>query len=498
MIAYDGEGDEKDPDNLTKFIKNKLNLRTLTHRNRITYWQIMIRIILFLFAGIAGSSLVHTSLNQDNEKVKSIQPQDQNKINDLLKLLDDKEIGVRVNAEKELKKFIDSDIKAEYLAKQIEESDPEVKSRASEVLGFFNLGKAGNIIFELEDSIWISTANKSKMKKLSTLKYSNSYALSPDSRFMSYHCGSDYNNHIIDLDTNFDIQLPGLTISSAIKFSADNKKFYYYSNVSNGFFLFDLEKNKNEFSFNRKKGTFVPCERVVAGKIASIGVETARFFLNNRADKIIFEKNSKICQIGLDGKDEKVLAEGTTPVLSPDGSKIVFLSFIRADKKIEEPDKGGGNVSTHNYVASIMDSDGKNIKYLKDVPKDKFASDYIGGFSTDGKKVGFVHVDWSGRKSESILYIVDADGKNLTKITTNHELITNLKLDPVMTYLTAPQFSIDGTNLLFTLKPVNRIDGPKDQLSSLKEQIFFVNVKTKKILHIGDGISPSWISKTVD
>ncbi len=88
-------------------------------------------------------------------------------------------------------------------------------------------------------------------------------------------------------------------------------------------------------------------------------------------------------------------AVDTSPAWSPDGKKIVFLSYRAA---------------ANNCRLCVMDADGKNRQeiYSVDIP-----SWQIPAWSPDGKKIAYVESDGKGAVE---VFVIDGDGSNRTQL----------------------------------------------------------------------------------
>jgi tol-pal system beta propeller repeat protein TolB len=101
------------------------------------------------------------------------------------------------------------------------------------------------------------------------------------------------------------------------------------------------------------------------------------------------------------------------PRWSPDGTKIVFQRF-----------EGGARSHIH-----VMDADGGNVKQVSSRPG------FQPAWSPDGTRIVFA--SRRGKREELELFVVDADGTNLTALTTN-------RVEDVL-----PAWSPDGATIAF-------------------------------------------------
>lgn len=118
---------------------------------------------------------------------------------------------------------------------------------------------------------------------------------------------------------------------------------------------------------------------------------------------------------GSDGSNQTSLTDGLgeyySPLWSPDGIRIVFLSKLCCSD------------------ICVMNADGTGRLTLASNPM----GDHLGSWSPDGRKIAFV----SSRDGNDEIYVMDADGSNLLNLT-NH---------PAGDF--RPQWSPDGTRIAF-------------------------------------------------
>lgn len=126
-------------------------------------------------------------------------------------------------------------------------------------------------------------------------------------------------------------------------------------------------------------------------------------------------RNQEIFSVNADGTDLKRLtdyeAADACPAWSPDGNTIVFVSCRH------HPYDGAGGSSKTNKAGPndlyLMDADGTNVRrwaYLDE-------SAYSPSWSPDGRRIAWAAGTGGGNRTE--LYVIDADGRNLRRLTRN-------------------------------------------------------------------------------
>ena len=134
------------------------------------------------------------------------------------------------------------------------------------------------------------------------------------------------------------------------------------------------------------------------------------------------ERNAEIYVMDADGQNQRRLTHhpgiDTHPDWSPDGSQIVFTSTRNAD-------------ANQRLNIFVMDANGGNVRQ---VTRMGFASSPY--WSPDGKRILFEAVTDSGRE----VYMVDADGRNLWKVS-----FPNIEAG-----MFARGWSPDGKRILYT------------------------------------------------
>ncbi len=136
-------------------------------------------------------------------------------------------------------------------------------------------------------------------------------------------------------------------------------------------------------------------------------------FITNR---ITDTDNYKIVAIETDSKTERILTDDSMncffPRFSPDGSHILFFTFLPGNSEIY-----------------LMKSDGGHLRNLTHSE----GEDNLAQFSPDGSKIVFV----SQRDGNREIYIMNSDGSGQTRLTNNDYIDYS------------PMFSPDGRQLVF-------------------------------------------------
>jgi TolB protein len=130
-------------------------------------------------------------------------------------------------------------------------------------------------------------------------------------------------------------------------------------------------------------------------KIISVGFALASFSANAfPADRqIAFQRNDAVYVANLDGTNEKKIADGIFPAISPDGTRVAFNTVEKAS-----------DTSYVRHIAVVEVATGK-LNVFKDVPSD---NSYYPSWTTDGKQILFTtrpHDVWD-------LAVVNSDGTN--------------------------------------------------------------------------------------
>jgi Tol biopolymer transport system component len=171
-------------------------------------------------------------------------------------------------------------------------------------------------------------------------------------------------------------------------------------------------------------------------------------------DKIVFtsmrDGDPEIYVMDIDGKNQKRLTfeEGYDggPFFSRDGNKIVF----RANRPQSEDELSDynelvkdGNVRPTALEIYVMDADGSNMQRITNFGKASFAP----FFHPDGERIIFASNLNSERGRNFDLYLINTDGTGLEQITFNE------------TFDGFPMFTRDGKQLIFASNRFNKKKG---------------------------------------
>src|SRR5438046_10404231 len=108
---------------------------------------------------------------------------------------------------------------------------------------------------------------------------------------------------------------------------------------------------------------------------------------------IAFERDQAVWMANLDGTDEKKIADGIFPAISPDGTRVAFNTTEKT------------SATTYARHIAVVDIATGKIDVFKDVPSD---NSYYPSWTADGKQILFTtrpHEVWD-------LAVVNSDGTN--------------------------------------------------------------------------------------
>ncbi len=183
--------------------------------------------------------------------------------------------------------------------------------------------------------------------------------------------------------------------------------------------------------------------------------------------------NPEIYVMDADGKNLQRLTNNRqndlSPSWSPDGKRIVFTS-----------DRDGhviGGIPTSEIY--VMDADGKNLQRLTN----NLSDDRSPSWSPDGKRIVFTS-DRDGHVIGGIptpeIYVMHNDGKNLQRLTNNPDGDWN------------PSWSPDGKRIIFSA----RRDGHFIGETGITEEIYVMDTDGKNLQRLTNNrqndLSPSW------
>ena len=177
-------------------------------------------------------------------------------------------------------------------------------------------------------------------------------------------------------------------------------------------------------------------------------------------NKIVFVSGGNILMANEDGTDSMIIAKGESPAFSPDGKKLAFLApqFLTFEKEIYLVDfkKGskakiyGGLVSEFKFspdsqkIAVVSSNALGNKKYSYDLIVIDLESNkvlkllegweniYRISWSPDGERIAFGEIKGTYNDTKYILisekiFIINADGTNLTELTEGREPVWSPK-----------------------------------------------------------------------
>jgi len=155
----------------------------------------------------------------------------------------------------------------------------------------------------------------------------------------------------------------------------------------------------------------------------------------------IRDGHEDIYAMDADGRNDTNLTNSpswdTFPRWSPDGSKIAFVSSRHASSKLPPEGSWGYGIVLHTELY-LMGADGSNVTRLTNIPRvegrpNRTPVVRYPRWSPNGQRILFL----SNRNGRSNLHLIDADGSNLTQVTDRY--------DPPG----VPAWSRDGTKIVF-------------------------------------------------
>ncbi len=238
------------------------------------------------------------------------------------------------------------------------------------------------------------------------------------------------------------------------------KHFYRFTTF---IFVFQLIAVPMLFSQNKKdKYRFKNEKHLKNIKMITNGGENAEAYLSFDQNKLIYQsshgkfKCDQIFTMNLDGSDKTLVSTGkgktTCSYFLPGDSTIIYSSTHLADENCPPPPD-----RSHGYVWKLYDSfdifkvnaDGKNLKRLTTTP----GYDAEATLSPLGDKIVFT----STRDGDPEIYTMDLDGSNQTRLTFHKG------------YDGGPFFSQDGKKIVFRASSPNSKKELKDYEDLVKK-----------------------------
>ena len=164
-------------------------------------------------------------------------------------------------------------------------------------------------------------------------------------------------------------------------------------------------------------------------------------FVSDRDGGGVFSKDEGGLTCVLEGRF------GLCPVWSPDGSELTFLGAREEDMPI----LAARNIVFH-FILLAVDAEGRNLRRITKTP---VAMDSV-RWSPDGQRLVFESCSEDVRNFDSdgivssAIYVVDKDGKNEQRLT------------DIRGYHSDPRWSSDGRNVLYLTHEPESPRGPKD------------------------------------
>jgi Tol biopolymer transport system component len=315
------------------------------------------------------------------------------KLDGILLRLDDDDPKIREAAQSELEEFLDNDAMAKYVKESSDKAGPEVKWRCLSALHVYEDKKYGNIIYRGKDhNIWIMRSNGTGEKQLTSGGNNYTPSWSPDGRRILFVSQQSGNNkvYIMDYDGKNTKQLTeGEGHDLFPKFSKDGKSIVFERFTTVGSIFVTDSDGKNERKLSKDgDDDSLPVFSPDGKKIAFVSKRTGDW---------------KLYIMDFDGKNQKRLLDEDGPERSPsfsaDGKHILFAAK-RQD----------------TWGIYLVGSDGKGVKKLLEGDENY----HTPVFSSDGAKIAFMTSpnadNWRGVEGFGLIYIMDADGKNMKKL----------------------------------------------------------------------------------
>lgn len=359
-----------------------------------------------------------------------------------------------------------------FLKKVIQNPDAEVRIRAKGLIRKIEAKRYGKIAFVKERSIWIMDFDGENQIQLTT-KGISAYSprWSPDGKRIAF-IGTIRRSHaiyVMDADGEHQTKLTNdHPFISYLCWSPDSKKIALESYKGGGntdIFVIDTV-SKDEINLtNNEAWNCEPCWSPDSKKIA---------FWSDRGDG-----NWEIYVMDANGKNPTRLTNNKAwdraPRWSPDGRKIAFHSERDGNTEIYLMDADGKNQTrlTNTKICEFFprwSPDGKKIVFVSDLNKNKY-EEIVGLIRDEPPRSTVIQIGQPPPAPSNLeIYLMDADGKNQTRLTND------------MALNQSPCWSPDGKKIVI----VSNRDG--------QPEIYVMDVggKNQTRLTHGGGTMPAW------
>ena len=157
--------------------------------------------------------------------------------------------------------------------------------------------------------------------------------------------------------------------------------------------------------------------------------------------------------LNTDEPTTELVANGFSPVWSPDGQQIAFMQVLGKEYQIETIKAAGGG-QKHLTTGGVVSIESTLLPY------NRIQTSYI-SWSPDSTKIAYI----SNRSGQDNIWLINADGSSDGQLTSNND--SNL-------YLYCPLWSADGKHIAFTSKPRKRTADEKPTFS-----VWVIDTETK-------------------